>query len=86
MSRPHHNETVVAELVRHCIAGCDHPDIVERDEAVAELALYLEGLIQERLREEWARDFPFKSLDGIKTASVETDGQHILASSGRSTS
>jgi len=66
-------ETVLGNLVVGCIQTRDHPVIAERDEAVGDLSLVLEDIVRKRLGDELAASF-----DGIRTFTVETDGEKTL--------
>jgi hypothetical protein len=72
------SEEVLRNLVRGCIESRDHPVIEERDEAVADVALALEDFVRASLSTGGAWDSRFLSLDGLKPARVEYEGNTRL--------
>jgi hypothetical protein len=66
-------ETVLGSLVVGCIQTRDHPVIEERDEAVGDLSLVLEDVVRKRIGDDLSASF-----DGIRTFTVESDGEQTL--------
>ncbi len=69
---------LLSRLVADCIEAWHRAPVEERDEAVDDVALVLQQVIMERLAAEWDWDSRFVSLDGLKTLSVESDGDQAV--------